>query len=85
MGKIVDQLFGAAAGTVTYLVCVDSVIEEGIHRPGLHLRPAHADHARPPLQWTLHSVFSVCGNDNSKLRPPPDRGILKIVSRLLIA
>ena len=21
--------------------------------PGLHLRPVHADHAQPPLQWTL--------------------------------
>ena len=25
--------------------------------PGLHLRPVHADHARPPLQWTLNSVL----------------------------
>ena len=46
--------------------------------PGLHLRPVHADHARPPLQWTLNSVFSVYGNDNRRIRPPPDRGILKI-------
>ena len=52
--------------------------------PGLHLRSVHADHARPPLQWTLNSVFSVYGNDNRRIRPPPDRGILKIVSRLLI-
>ena len=26
--------------------------------PGLHLRPVYADHARPPSQWTLNSVFS---------------------------
>ena len=25
--------------------------------PGLYLRPDHADHARPPFQWTLNSVF----------------------------
>ena len=53
--------------------------------PGLHLRPVHADHARPPLQWTLNSVLSACGNDNGRIRPPLDRGILKITSRLLIA
>ena len=53
--------------------------------PGLHLRPVHADHARPPLQGTLNSVFSVYGNNNRRIRPPPDRGILKIISRLLLA
>ena len=47
-----------------------SSCEEGIHRPGPHLRPVHADHARPPLQWTLHSVFSVYGNDDRRIRPP---------------
>ena len=26
--------------------------------PGLPLRPAHADHAQPPFQWTLNSVFA---------------------------
>ena len=41
--------------------------------PGLHLRPIHADHAQPPFQWTLNSVFSVCEN---RIRPPPDRGTL---------
>ena len=45
--------------------------------PGLHLRPVHADPARPPLQWTLNSVLSSCGNDNGRIRPPPDRGTLK--------
>ena len=53
--------------------------------PGLHLRPVHADHARPPLQWTLDSVLSAYGNYNRRIRPPLDRGILKITSRLLIA
>ena len=53
--------------------------------PGLHLRPVHADHARPPLQSTLNSVFSVYGNNNRRIRPPPDRGALRIVPRLLIA
>ena len=53
--------------------------------PGLHLRSVHADHARLPLQWTLNYVFSVYGNNNRRIRPPPDRGILKIISRLLMA
>ncbi|XP_065759480.1 exocyst complex component 1-like [Muntiacus reevesi] len=53
--------------------------------PGLHLRPVRADRARLPLQWTLNSLLSACGNDNGRIRPPPDRGTLKIISRLLIA
>ena len=53
--------------------------------PGLPLRPVHADHAQPPFQWTLNSVFSAYENNNRRIRPPPDRGTLKIVSRLLIA
>ena len=52
--------------------------------PGLHPRPVHADHAQPPFQWTLNSVFSAYEN-NRRIRPLPDRGTLKIVSRLLIA
>ena len=40
--------------------------------PGLHLRPVHADHARPPFQWTLNSVFSAYENNNRRIRPPPD-------------
>ena len=52
--------------------------------PGLHLRPVHADHAQPPFQWTLNSVFSAYENNNRRIRPPPDRGALKIISRLLI-
>ena len=53
--------------------------------PGLHLMPVHADHAQPPFQWTLNSVFSAYENNNRRIRPPQDRGTLKIVSRLLIA
>ena len=52
--------------------------------PGLHLRPVHADHAQPPFQWTLNSEFGAYEN-NRRRRPPPHRGALKIVSRLLIA
>ena len=52
--------------------------------PGLRLRPVHADHAQPPFQWTLNSVFSAYEN-NRRIRSPPDRGTLKIISRLLIA
>ena len=53
--------------------------------PGLHLRLAHADHAQPPFQWTLNSVFNAYENNNRRIRPLPDRGTLKLVSRLLIA
>ena len=52
--------------------------------PGLHLRPVHADHARPPFQWTLNSVFNNYENNNQRIRPPPDKGTLKIVSGLLL-
>ena len=41
--------------------------------PRLHLRPVHADHARPLLQCILNSVFSTYGNDNRRIRPAPDR------------
>ena len=65
-------------------VC-DIVLKEETDKAGLHLRPVHADHAQPPLQWTLNSVLSACGNYNRRIRPPLDRGILKITSRLFIA
>ena len=52
---------------------------------GLHLRSVHADHAQPPFQWTLNSVFSAYENNNRRVRPLPDWATLKIVSRLLIA
>ena len=61
------------------------VLKKEFVGPGLHLRPAHADHARLPLQWTLNSLLSACGNDSGRIRPPPDRGTLKITSRLLFA
>ena len=61
------------------------VLKKEFIGPGLHLRPVHADHAQPPFQWTLNSVFSAYENNNRRIRPPPDRGTLKIVSRLLIA
>ena len=61
------------------------VLKKEFIGPGLHLRPVHADHARPLLQWTLNSVFSAYENNNRRIRPPADRGTLKIVSRLLIA
>ena len=38
--------------------CAETLKKEFIG-PGLHLRPVHADHARPPPQGTLNSVFSV--------------------------
>ena len=60
-------------------------MKKGFIGPGLHLKPVHADHAQPPPQWTLNSVFSVYGNENRRIRAPPDRGILKIISRLFIA
>ena len=46
--------------------------------PGLHLRPVRADPARPPLQWTLNSLLTACGNDDGRIRPPPDRGTCHI-------
>ena len=45
--------------------------------PGLHLRPVCADHAWPPLQWTLNSVLSACGNDKGRIRPPSGQGNLE--------
>ena len=39
--------------------------------PGLHLRPVCANRAWPPLQGTLNSVLSACGNDKGRIRPPP--------------
>ena len=53
--------------------------------PGLHLRPVHTDHAQLPLQWTLNSLLSACGNNNGRIRSPLDRETLKFISRLLIA
>ena len=62
-------------------------IKEGIHRAWLHLRPVHADHARPPFQWTLNSVFAtakslpscptLCDPIDSSPPGSPVPGILK--------
>ena len=60
-------------------------LKEETDRAGLHLRPVHADHAWPPLQWTLNSVLRAYGNYNRRIRPLLDRGILKITCRLLMA
>ena len=45
--------------------------------PGLHLRPVCADRAWPPLQGTLNSVLSACGNDKGRIRPPSGQGNLE--------
>ena len=45
--------------------------------PGLHLRPVCADRAWPPLQWTLSSVLSACGNGKGRIRPPSGQGNLE--------
>ena len=44
---------------------------------GPHLRPVHADHARPLLQWALNSVLSAFGNYTRKIRPPSGQGNLE--------
>ena len=41
--------------------------------PGLHLRPVHADRARPPFQWTLNSVFSAYENNYRRKDKTPSR------------
>ena len=46
------------------LVFLVLVLKKEFIGPGLHLRPVHADHARPPFQWTLNSVFSAYENNN---------------------
>ena len=47
------------------------VVKKEFTGPGLHLRPVCADRAWPPLQWTLSSVLSACGNDNGRNKTPP--------------
>ena len=49
-------------------VCV--MLKKEFIGPGLHLRPVHADHAQPPLEWTLNSVFQFsCSVVSDSLRP----------------
>ena len=67
-----------------YTATGKTIVKKESIGPGLHLRPVHADHAQPPFKWTLNYVFSAYGNNNRKIRLPPYRGTLKIVSRLLI-
>ena len=38
-------------------------------RRNSHLGPVHTDHAQPPFQWTLNSVFSPYENNNRTIRP----------------
>ena len=45
--------------------------------PGFHLRPVGGDRARPPLQWTLNSVLSTCGNDSGRISPRSGQGNLE--------
>ena len=66
-------------------ICLLPRVKKEFIGPGLHLRAVRAGRAWPPLQWTLNSVLSACGNDSGRIRPPLGRGILKITSRLLIA
>ena len=59
------------------------IVKKEFLGPGLHLRPVLADRARH-LSSGLCTQFSPYGNDNRRIRPPPDRGTLKIISRLLL-
>ena len=60
------------------------IVKKEFVGPGLHLRPVCADRAWPPLQWTLNSVLSACGNDNGRIRSALGRGILKKRKQTLI-
>ena len=40
-----------------YTATGKTIVKKEFIGPGLHLRPVHADHARPPFQWTLNSVW----------------------------
>ena len=72
-------------GNSEYADCISVTVKKEFIGPGLHLGPVCADLPRPPLQWTLNSVLSTCGNDSGRIRSPLGRGILEITSRLLIA
>ena len=60
-----------------YSVDCPDILQKEFIGPGLHLRPVHADQARPPLQWTLRSVFSACRNDNRRDKTPSGQGNLE--------
>ena len=53
------------------------VLKKEFIGPGLHHRPVCADRAWPPLQWTLNSVLSACGNAKGRIRPPSGQGNLE--------
>ena len=63
--------------TVVLSVVVQQLVKKEFIGPGLHLRPVCADRAWPPLQWTLSSVLSACGNDKGRTRPPSGQGNLE--------
>ena len=65
-------------GIRDHLTCLlRNLLKKEFIGPGLHLRPVCADLAWPPLQWTLNSVLSACGNDNGRIRPPSGQGNLE--------
>ena len=43
------------------------ILKKEFIEPGLHLRPVRADHAQPPFQWTLNSVFNAYENNNRRI------------------
>ena len=55
------------------LVFLVLVLKKEFIGPGLHLRPVHADRARPPFQWTLNSVFSAYENNYRRKDKTPSR------------
>ena len=45
-----------------YILIYFDILKKEFIGPGLHLGPVHAEHAQPPFQWTLSSVFSAYEN-----------------------
>ena len=78
------KIKSTTVSTVSPSISHEVMVNKELIGPGLHHRPVHADHAWPPFQRTLNSVFTAYENNNRRIRPPPDRGTLKILSRLLI-
>ena len=66
-------------------MCVDIIdnieVKKEFIGPGPHLRPVHADHAQPPLQWTLNSALrtlnSVPMETTKEDKTPSGRGNLE--------
>ena len=61
------------------LICIDLIVsvKKEFIGPGLHRRPVHADHARPPFQRTLSSVFSAYGKKQQEGKTPSRQGNLE--------